>query len=109
MPKIHLIERITNLKINNKANNKCDSYFSTIAEVTAAKLISGGVCLHIAQDKPSHFSGTIPSYRVFPYDTNGEHEVPRRIVFNFKATLDCKDVKAGKDGWSMEKKRVWGI
>ena len=49
----------------------------------------------------------ILSYRVLPDNANGEHEVPGRIVFNFKATLDCKDVKAGKDGWGMEKKIVW--
>jgi len=34
-------------------------------------------------------------------------EIPGRIVFNFKASLDCKNVKAGKDGWGMEKKIVW--
>jgi hypothetical protein len=107
MPKIHLIERIANLKITNKANNKWDSYCWAIAEDTAAKLVGGQIYLHRAQDKPSHFGGTILSYRVLPEDAIGEHEVPGRIVFNFKATLDCKDVKAGKDGWGMEKKIVW--
>jgi hypothetical protein len=42
-----------------------------------------------------------------PEDANGLYEIPGRIVFKFKASLDCKDIKAGKDKWIMEKKIVW--
>jgi len=109
MPKIHLIERIANLKITNKANNEWDSYCWAIAEDTAAKLVGGQIYLHRAQDKPSHFGGTILSYRVLGADANGQFEVPGRIVFRFKASMDCKNVKVEKDKSWMEKKIVWDI
>ena len=39
MPKIHLIEKIANIKVTNKANNEWYSYCWVIAEDTAAKLV----------------------------------------------------------------------
>lgn len=108
MAKIHLIERIVNLKITNKENNEWDSYCWAVTEETAAKLVGGQIYLHKAQDKESHFGGTILSYRVLGPDANeAVGEIPGRVVFNFKASVDCKNVKAGKDGWGMEKKIIW--
>jgi len=104
MPQIHLIERVSELKITNKENQEWDSYCWKVTEETANKLVGGNIYLHRAQDKPSHFGGEILSYRVL-----GENDgyLPGRIVFNFRASADCKAVRAGKDGWGMEKKIVW--
>jgi hypothetical protein len=104
MPKIHLIERITNVKLLSKERNEWASYCWVVSEDTAKKLIGGEIYLHKGQDKPSHFGGTIFSYDVLPAEARGD---AGRIVFNFKAGLEFKNVKAGKDGWGMEKKIVW--
>lgn len=103
MPKIHLIERITNVKLLSKEKNEWASYCWAIPEETAKKLVGGEIYLHKAQDKPSHFGG-----RIFSYDVLGEEHGPDagRIVFNFQAGLEYKNVKAGR-GWAMEKKLDW--
>lgn len=104
MPNIHLIERITNVKISNKDLNEWDSYSWKISEETAKKLVGGNIYLHKAQDKPSHFGGEILSYKVLGEDAGDE---AGRVVFKFRANVDCKDVRTGKDGWGMEKKIIW--
>ena len=30
-----------------------------------------------------------------------------RVIFNFRAGLEFKNVRTAKDGWGMEKKYVW--
>jgi hypothetical protein len=109
MPKIHLIEKITNLKIVDKEKHIWDSFCWAITEENAKKLIGGDLYLHRAKDKPSHFGGKIISYRVLPDDCDQDQgEVPGRIVFCFQASVEHKDVKAEKGNWtSMEKKIVW--
>ncbi len=104
MPKVHLIERITNIKLISKERNEWASHCWAITEDAAKKLVGGEIYLHKGQDKPSHFGGKILSYEVLP-ESAGEDA--GRIVFNFQAGLVFKDVKAGKDGWGMEKKFVW--
>ena len=104
MSSIHLIERITNVKMLSKEKNEWASYCWAVTKETAKKLIGGDIYLHKAQDKPSHFGGKIFSYDVVPADAG---EDAGRIIFNFQAGLEYKNVKAGKDGWGMEKKIVW--
>lgn len=104
MAKIHLIERVTNVKLLSKERNEWASYSWAIAENTAKELVGGDIYLHKAQDKPSHFGGKILSYNVLG-DEHGKDA--GRIVFNFQATLDHKDVRTGKEGWGMEKKIIW--
>jgi hypothetical protein len=104
MAEIHLIERVTNVKITNKEKNEWDSYAWVIAPDTAEKLVGGEIYLHKAQDKPSHFGGKILSYRILGPEFSSDSG---RIVFNFKAGLEYKDVKTDKEGWGMEKKIVW--
>jgi len=103
MSKIHLIERVTNVKLISKERNEWASYSWAVAEETAKKLVGGEIYLHKGQDKPSHFGGKIISYTVLPEDAGKE---AGRVVFNFQAGLEFKDIKAGKDGWGMEKKIV---
>ena len=104
MPKIHLIERITNVKLLSKERNEWASHCWAVTEDAAKKLVGGEIYLHKAQDKPSHFGGQVLSYEVLP-ESAGENA--GRIVFNFKAGIEFKDVRADKDGWAMEKKFVW--
>jgi len=104
MSKIHLIERITNVKLLSKEKNEWSSHCWVLSEETAQKLVGGEIYLHKGQDKPSHFGGRILSYEVLP-ESAGEDA--GRIAFNFQAGLEFKDVRAGKDGWGMEKKIVW--
>ena len=107
MPKIHLIEKLANFHTIDKESRVYETFCWAVTEANAAKLVGGQIYFHKAQDKPSYYGGTIISYRVLPDDANGPYEIPGRIVFKFKASLDCKDIKAGKDKWIMEKKIVW--
>jgi hypothetical protein len=104
MSKIHLIERITNVKLLSKEKNEWASYSWVLTEETAQKLVGGEIYLHKGQDKPSHFGGKILSYELLPESAGKE---AGRIVFNFCAGLEFKNIKAGKEGWGMEKKIVW--
>lgn len=104
MSKIHLIERVTNVRLCDKEKNIWDSYAWVISPDKAEKLIGGEIYLHKAQDKPSHFGGIILSYRILGSDAGSD---AGRVVFNFKADLEYKDVKTDKQGWGMEKKVVW--
>ena len=104
MPKIHLVERITNVKLLSKEQNKWTSYSWMISEETAQKLVGGEIYLHKAQNAPSHFGGKILSYELLD-DQHGADA--GRVVFNFQAGLEYKNIKAGKDAWGMEKKIVW--
>ena len=103
MSKVHLIERVTNVKLLSKEKNEWASYSWAISEESAKKLIGGEIYLHKTQDAPSHFGG-----KIFSYDVLGEEhgENAGRIVFNFTAGLEYKGIKAGK-GWAMEKKFDW--
>ncbi len=103
MSKVHLIERVTNVKLISKEKNEWASYSWAISEESAKKLIGGEIYLHKAQDAPSHFGGKILSYTVL----NDDHgDDAGRIVFVFQAGVEFKGVKAGK-GWAMEKKFDW--
>ncbi len=104
MSKIHLIERVTAVKLISKERNEWASYRWVISKDTAEKLVGGEIYLHKGQDKPSHFGGKILSYEIL---SESEGEDAGRIIFNFQAGLEFKDVKAGKEGWGMEKKIVW--
>ena len=103
MPKIHLIERITNVKLLSKERNEWASYAWAITEDQASKLVGGDIYLHKAQDKPSQFGGKILSYFVLGDDVGVD---AGRVVFVFQASQEHKGFKAGK-GWAMEKKFVW--
>lgn len=104
MPKIHLIERVTAVKLLSKERNEWSSFSWVVSEDTAKKLIGGEIYLHKAQNAPSHFGGKILSYEVLGSEYGSD---AGRVVFNFNASLEYKNVKAGKDGWGMEKKIVW--
>ena len=101
MSKVHLIERITNVKLISKERNEWASHCWAITEDKAKKLVGGEIYLHKGQDKPSHFGGKILSYEVLAESAGKD---AGRIVFNFQAGIEFKDVKTDKKGWAMEKK-----
>lgn len=104
MASIHFIERQKAMVCIDKEKAEWESGKWAVSEETAQKLVGGDIYFHLAQDKPSYFGGKIVSFRVLP-DT--EEDCPGRIVFRFSAGMQFKDVRAGNDGWSMEKKIVW--
>ena len=96
---VHFIERMGHVRCLDKAQSLYESGWWAISEQTAQELVGGRLYLHKAQDKPSFFGGTIQSCRV---ETEGEW--PGRVLFTFVADLAGKGVRAGKDGWGMERK-----
>ena len=104
MNRIHLIERgdfPENLVRIEKENHIYDSGFWFVAQATAERLVGGQLYLHDAKDKPARFGGTILGYRVAEGGAN-----EGKIVFRFQASMDAKGVRAGREGWGMEKKIV---
>jgi hypothetical protein len=98
---IHFIERMGHMKRIDKDTATWESGWWAVAPETAAKLVGGHIYFHKAQDKPSFFGGTISAYRV---ETEGEW--PGRIVFTFVFSPEFRGVRAGREGWGMEKKIV---
>lgn len=99
---IHLIEDLGNMKMINKENAEWESGWWSVTPETASKLIGGHIYFHKRQAEPSFFGGLILDYRI---ETTGEWV--GRIIFTFKTGLEFKGVKAGSNGWAMEKKFVW--
>lgn len=102
MTAIHFVERLENVHPVIKDKNEWESGYWVVGEDTANRLIGGHIFLHRGQDVPSHFGGTILSYRI---QQGGPED--GRLVFRFRAEMNCKGVKAGKDGWGNEKKVEW--
>lgn len=103
MASIHFIERMQNMHSIDKSNNIWESGNWVIAVPTAQELVGGNIYFHSAQDGPSYFGGEIIGFRVIPEDAKDN---PGRIIFSFKPSIEHKNVRAGADGWGMEKKIV---
>jgi hypothetical protein len=103
MSAVHFVERGSNPPRRSKPSaSEWESGFWAVTEETARKLIGGDIHFHSAQDKPSHFGGTILSYVV----CQGGDEAGR-IIFRFQASLAHKGVRTEQAGWGNEKKFVW--
>ena len=102
MPAIHFIERHENVHPTDKEKGEWESGDWVVSEETAQRLVGGHIYLHHAQDEPSHFGGEILSFHVL---SSGSAD--GRVVFRFCASITCKGVKAGREGWGNEKKIVW--
>ena len=105
MHALHLIEKgdfPEYLKPVDKEKDEWESGFWAIIPETAERLVGGRIYLHKAQDMRSHFGGDILSFRIA---TEGKHA--GRVAFRFRATGDAREVRAGLDNWSQEKKFVW--
>ncbi len=103
MAAIHFIERVQNMSSIDKPNNIWESGDWVVAQPTAQELIGGNIYFHSTQDGPSYFGGEITGFRVIPDDAEN---AAGRIVFIFKPTIAHKNIRAGRDGWGMEKKIV---
>jgi hypothetical protein len=98
---IHFIERLGDIKRIDKESAIWESGWWAVVQETAEKLIGGRIFFHKAQDKPSFFGGTVTSYRV---ETEGA--LAGRLIFTFTFSPEFRGVRAGRDGWGMEKKVV---
>ena len=99
MAAIHLVELKGNVWKVPDTPGEWESAYWKVGEATAAKLIGGDLYLHTAHAAPSHFGGKLLSYRVQP-----DGETAGRYIFRFRFTEAHRGVKAGRDGWGMEKK-----
>jgi hypothetical protein len=99
--RIHLIERRNFFTRLNE--REYESAWWKVSEEVAEALIGGLILFHDKRDAPSFFGGRIQGYRV---ETEGEYR--GRIVFRFEFRPDCKGIKAGREGWSLEKKITRG-
>lgn len=105
MATIHFIEKGNfpqNLVRLDKDTHEWESGFWVVAKDTAERLIGGLILLHTAQDQPSRFGGEILNYRIVE---GGDHD--GKVAFRFRASKDSVGIRAGRDGWGMEKKIVW--
>jgi hypothetical protein len=101
MPAIHLIEQKGNVwKVKGTAD-EWESGYRVVAEDTASKLVGGDLYLHSKQAEPSHFGGTILSYRV-----QVDGDLAGRYIFRVRTTVKHRGVLAGREGWGNEKKLV---
>lgn len=102
MTAIHFIERTDNVRKTDRLKNEWETGFWPVAEETAGKLIGATLYLHRSKHQPSHFGGTILSYRI-------EESGPSAgsTVFTIRAAVDCKGVKTNPKGWSKDHKILW--
>lgn len=104
MTAIHFIERSDNVRKTDRLKNEWESGFWPLSAETARKLVGAALYLHRSKHQPSHFGGTILSYRV-------EQAGPSAgsVVFTVRATVDCKDVKTDAKGWTKDYKIFWDV
>lgn len=98
---IHLIEKNRRFTREDKFSQIWESGYWKVTEDVAKALVGGDIYFHPAKIKPSYFGGKILGYTKIE-----EGEWEGRIVFEFEFSREYKGVRAGKDGWGMEKKIV---
>ncbi|MBB1076706.1 hypothetical protein HUU62_20095 [Rhodoferax sp. 4810] len=102
MKAIHLIERMNNCRLLNKATHEWESGWWKVSTETAEKLVGGNLYLHAHQNSPSHFGGFILGFRV-----EEENRADKgRIIFHIRFTPESRGVVTDRNGWGMEKKIV---
>jgi hypothetical protein len=104
VPRIHLIEKgdfPENLVRLDRDTHVWESGFWTVSRDTAKRLVGSWIFLHDAQDKPARFGGQISQFRI---PESGIHE--GKVSFRFSASREAVGMRAGIDGWGMEKKIV---
>lgn len=105
MPSIHFVERKNNVTKAQDYPGEYESGYWVINKETAERLVGGNLYLHSTQDAESHYGGVIQAWRVIESDERPD--IKGRIVFRIKPTQAHRGVKAGREGWSQEKKIVW--
>jgi hypothetical protein len=105
MPKLHLVERLNNIRPIPDSPGEWESGYWVVSEETAERLVGGDLYVHSSQSEPSHFGGRILSYRVHRDPT--KPDIDGRLVFRIKPSPAHKGFVPGREGWGMEKKIVW--
>jgi hypothetical protein len=101
MPCIHLIEKHGFIRPLPSSDGESESGYWHLAQDTADALVGGEIYFHKKQSEPSFYGGHILG---FSAPTEGAYT--GRIVFRFRFDRVCKEVSAGRGGWSMEMKIV---
>lgn len=97
--RIHFIEKANLIrKVEGRVH---ESGYWDIKPETAAELVGKDIYFHKKQKEPSFFGGKILDYKL---ETAGEYI--GRIIFRFEFTPAHRNVSAGSEGWSYEKKIV---
>ena len=99
MSRVHLIEKKLLVMCVDKEKRYFESGFWAITTKIATKLLGGDLYLHKSQNQPSFFGGKILSFSKI---NSGIYQ--GRIVFLIESSISYKEVLAGNDGWSNEKK-----
>lgn len=104
MASIHFVERKNNVTKVAGTADEWESGYWVVGEETAQGLVGGDLYLHEKQDSPSHFGGTILSYRVLR-DAR-QPDIQGRLIFRIRATVAHRGVSTEREGWGNEKKIV---
>src|SRR5208283_4093478 len=97
--RIHLIEKRSYFKRVN--DREYESGWWALSEETAGGLVGGQIFFHEQKKKPSFFGGTVLGFRI---ETEGEHK--DRVIFRLESSQECKGIRTGPEGWTLEKKIV---
>lgn len=101
MPRrIHFIERLKNFE--KIEGDIWESGLWAVSPATAESLVGADIYFHRKKKETSYFGGRILGYRI--HDGNDEYR--GRIIFRFEYSRAHKDISAGDEGWSFEKKIV---
>jgi hypothetical protein len=98
--KLHLIEKLRNMRPLQQGSSTFESGDWTIAEERAKTLIGGTVYFHETQTGPSYYGGKITGYRVIPVGTPNAG----KIIIIFVRDEAAIGIRTGKDGWGNEQK-----
>ena len=101
-PRIHFIENERNF--TKLQNGVWESGYWVLSYQTAQSLVDGQgqIFFHATHTTLSHFGGTLLDFRIVP--AGQKHE--GRIIFKLQSSETFQGLKAGKGGWSNEKKVV---
>ena len=100
--RIHLLEKKNNYVRIDDVANTWESKGWKITEANAERLVGGAIYLHKAKTVSSFIGGLIESYRI---ETEGDFV--GKVTFTFHFEIEFKAVRAGGDGWKVDKKMVF--
>ena len=101
MAKIHLIEKKNLFTRVSGSQTEYESGYWALTEQEAGNLVGAHIYFHEKQIAPSFYGGLITGFRTQQGEPYGG-----RIIFRFEPKPECRDVRAGVDGWQYEKKIV---
>lgn len=96
---IHLIEHVS--KFTRMADDVWENGWWKLNKDQAQELVGSEIYFHKKRTERSFYGGIIEGYRVEP---DGKHE--GLIVFKFKYSKSCRNVRTTQSGWSRDMKVI---